>query len=296
MRVSVIIPSRNEIFLQQTIDDVLAKAHGDVEVVPVLDRYIPDPPLKPDSRIKPVERRTESKIAGMRDAINMGVAAATGDFIMKLDAHCMMCEGWDEILKAECDRDWVVIPRRYSLDPIEWSIRSHRPVVDYEFISFPYLDEFTSVRTSNKWFTRAEERKDILVDDNMSFQGSCYFMYRDYYKWLGILQTEGYDGMILEAEEISCKAWLTGGKVMTNKKAWYAHLHKGKQFGRMYFINKWELRRGRRYHIDLWMNDKWPRATKKMEWLIDHFWPVPTWPDDWRDPKYKEQYLAGIGK
>ena len=39
-------------------------------------------------------------------------AIATGDFLMKCDAHCMFQEGYDEILKADCPDDGVLVPRR----------------------------------------------------------------------------------------------------------------------------------------------------------------------------------------
>lgn len=293
MRVSVVIPSRTELFLQNTIDDVLAKSAGDVEVIPVLDGYAPDPPLKEDPRVKPITIMLDPHHSHMREAINAGVEAATGEYVMKLDAHCAMAPGWDEALKADCDDDWISVPSRYSLEPRTWDIRWHRPRVDYEFISFPYGD-FLTVKTSNKWFARMEERKDILVDDNMAFQGSCMFLKKSYFERLGPLQVEGYGGFILDSEEMSNKCWLSGGRVVTNKKTWYAHLHKGKEFGRMYFINKWELRRGRKFHIDYWMHDRWPKATRKMEWLVDHFWPIPGWPADWRDPKYEQEYLKNL--
>ena len=37
MTISVIIPARNEPFLQKTVDDVFEKAHGDLEVIVILD-------------------------------------------------------------------------------------------------------------------------------------------------------------------------------------------------------------------------------------------------------------------
>jgi len=294
MKVSVIIPSKHEIFLQQTIDDVLAKAVGEVEVIPALDNYTPDPPLREDARVRPVFVVGDVHHSGMRQAINAGVEASTGDFVMKLDAHCMLAPGWDEVLKSECDEDWIVVPRRYSLEPKTWDIRPHRPFVDYEYISFPYVTQFLTVKTSNKWFERAEARKDILLDDNMAFQGSCMFLRKSYFNKLGPLQVEGYGGFILDSEEMSNKCWLSGGRVLTQKKTLYAHLHKGKEYGRMYFINKWELRRGRKFHIDYWMHDRWPKATRKMKWLVDHFWPIPGWPEDWEDPKYEAHYIETI--
>ena len=40
-KLSVIVPARNELFLNKTVDDLFAKAHGDVEVIAVLDGYWP---------------------------------------------------------------------------------------------------------------------------------------------------------------------------------------------------------------------------------------------------------------
>jgi glycosyltransferase involved in cell wall biosynthesis len=302
MKVSVIIPSRTEKFLPETVRDCLVKARGDVEVIPVLEDYQPEQEeavmkaADNDTRVKPI-RRDVGQHKGMRQSINEGVHFADGDFIMKLDAHCMMSEGYDVELAKVCEARDIIIPRRYSLDPEEWKIRSGRPAIDYEFISFPYGDPFRTVRHGNKWYERAEERKDIAFDENMAFQGSCYFMRRDNFLWLGGLQTFGYESIILESEELGNKNWLTGGRTMTYKPVWYAHLHKGKQYGRMYFINKWEMRRGRKYHIDLWMHDKWERADRPFSWLVSHFWPVPTWPDDWQtNPEYERRYLEAIGE
>ena len=50
--VSIIIPSRNEPFLQHTIDDILAKAAGEIEVIVVLDGYWPTFELKQDPRVR----------------------------------------------------------------------------------------------------------------------------------------------------------------------------------------------------------------------------------------------------
>lgn len=292
MKISVIIPTANERFLPQTVRDVLAKSAGEVEAVVSLDEYSLPEPISDDHRIKIVPHPQR---VGMRTCINDGVSASTGDFVMKLDGHCMMAPGWDEVMKKDCGDDQILVPRRYSLDPEAWEIRPHRPFIDYEYISFPYTQDFQSVKAGNKWWTRQEERANILLDENMAFQGSCMFMSRTLWDRIGPLQTEGYGGFILDSEEMSNKCWLSGGRVLTQKGTWYAHLHKGAQYGRGYFINKWELRRGRKYHIDYWMHDRWPKAVHRFEWLVERFWPVPGWPEDWRDPRYEHQYLRAIG-
>ena len=67
---------------------------------------------------------------------------------------------------------------------------------------------------------------------------------------------------------------------MINKNTWYAHLHKGKEYGRGYFMNKSENDRGNQYCDDYWMNNRWEKRTYNLDYLIERFWPVPTWPED----------------
>ena len=50
--VSIIIPARNEVFLQKTVSDLLTKAEGDIEVIVILDGYWPTPQLIEDTRLK----------------------------------------------------------------------------------------------------------------------------------------------------------------------------------------------------------------------------------------------------
>ena len=116
-KLSVIVPSRNELFLPQTVKDLLTKALGEIEVIVVLDGYWPDPQL-PDKDNLILPHRGQAR--GMRNAINSAPSIASGKYLMKCDGHCMFAEGFDEVLKADCDDDWVVIPRRKRLDAENW--------------------------------------------------------------------------------------------------------------------------------------------------------------------------------
>jgi hypothetical protein len=82
------------------------------------------------------------------------------------------------------------------------------------------------------------------------------------------------------------KVWLSGGRVVINKRTQYAHLHKGKVHGRGFFMDRRALIRGRRYNANFWMTNswlpQWPAQQHPFSWLIERFWPVPTWPEDWR--------------
>lgn len=288
-KVSVIIPARNEIYLQNTITEVLNKAAGDVEVIVVLDGYWPVPLLKEDPRLVYIHREGQ----GMRKSINAGVAISKGEYIMKLDAHCMLSEGYDETLKADCDKDWIVIPRRYSLETeaAQWDIRWHRPFTDYEYLTWPWCKNVVKFGLVGRmWDARTAERINLLLDETLSFQGSCWFTPREFFqRRIGNLSDDGYGTFVAEAQELGFKTWLGGGKVMTNKKAWYAHLWKGQpyrdQYKAMYGvtytrIGNAEWKAGNRYNVFYWMQNKWEQRIHDFEWLISRFWPVPTWPED----------------
>ena len=287
-KLSIIIPARHELYLQQTIDDLLKKASGEIEIITILDGYWPDPILKDDPRLIVIHREKH----GMRSSINAGVAVAKGDYIMKIDAHCMFSEGYDEVLKAECDKDWVVIPRRYSLevDADPWTVRWHRPFVDYEYLSWPWhpgIKVFGIVGAV--WDARIEDRINFLLDENLTFQGSCWFTPKEFFlNRIGKLDDEGYGTFIGEAQEIGLKVWLGGGKVMTNKKVWYGHLWKGQPYREKYKarygvpytrIGPTEFKNGNKYSVDYWLNNRWEKHIHTIEWLIDKFWPIPTWPE-----------------
>lgn len=286
---SVVIPSRNEIFLSQTIKDILAKARGPIEVVVTLDGYWCKPEeFVMDDRVVYIHYDASR---GMRNAINNAVKISNGEFIMKLDAHCMLDEGFDlklkESVQVYSDRlegedkgtdNWLVIPRRRRLDAENWCIQDvGKPDIDYEYISSPS----DSGVKGNVWNQRTLERKDnpeFDIDENMSFQGSCYFCTRNHYlNRLGGMSEVGYGTFVREAQEIGLKTWLTGGKVFTNKKTWYAHLHKGPVYGRMYFLDKRKMEAGNAYCDDFWFNNRLEGAKHDLAWFIERFMPVPGW-------------------
>lgn len=282
-KVSVIIPARNEQFLARTVADVFEKARGEIEVIAVLDGYWPDPILEDRPNLILIHH---GAARGMRASINHAAAVATGEFLLKTDAHCMFAEGFDEVLKADCDGDWIVIPARYSLDAENWEIlKTGRPRVDYHYLSYPSAPGLGI--HGSVWLERARERKDnpaFDLDDEMSFQGSAWFMTRRHFTdFLGGMSEVGYGTFIQEPQEIGLKTWLGGGRIVVNKRTWYAHLHKGKKYGRGYYLSKREAKAGNDFSCDFWFNNKWADRVHDFAWLIDKFWPVPTWPTDWKE-------------
>lgn len=299
-KVSIIIPSRNEIFLQKTVIDLLQKG-SDIEIIAVLEGYWPDPPLVEDKRLIILHR---GKATGMRNAINSAAAIASGEWLMKTDAHCLFIEGYDEIMKSSCDHDWIMIPSRYSLDYENWGIaNTGRARVDYHYLSCPLTNKDGFSMHGQVWTERARERlnkPEYMIDDEISFQGSCWFMHKDHFNnFLGGMSTVGYGSFTQEAQEIGIKTWLGGGRVVVNKNAYYAHLHKGKTFGRGYSMNKGENVAGGNWSAAYWTSNLWKKRVHNFDWLIDKFWPMPTWPNNWQTLLEQRQeeihgYLRGI--
>jgi len=280
-RVSLLIPARNERFLSRTVQDVCEKARGDVEVLVVLDGAWADPPLLEDPRVR-VWHVGVSR--GMRPSINAAASIATGDYLMKLDAHCLLTEGFDVTLASQCADDWVVVPRRDRLDPIAWGLQvTGKPPIDAHFLSYPFErpEDPACGLHGTVWPQRARARVGVLLDEEMSSQGSCWFMSRRMWdRVIGPMDVAHYGSFINEFQEVGCKAWLSGGAVMVNKAVTYLHLHKGKTFGRGYPLSGSEQRRGSDYTTRYWMTDAWPDRARNLQWLIKRFSPVPGWPTD----------------
>lgn len=298
-KVSIIIPSRNgQPYTQQTVDDLLSHAEGDIEIIVVCDGVWPAPALREDPRVIVLHHGTVHNSHGMREGINKGILISSGEFIMKIDEHCMVDQGFDTKLKADIEDNWVVIPRRYRLDWENWKlIEDGRPPVDYMYLAYPYEREYdkTCGLHGAEDRERARIRKDILIDDTMSWQGSCWFIKRKYWDELFPegLRSDYYGTFTQEAQEIGNKVWLSGGRLVVNKKTWYAHMHKGKRGKGYGFSNDQYAKhtagteKGRLFCIDYWVNNKHledptePKMIYPFEWLLKKFTPVPTWPEDW---------------
>lgn len=216
--VSVIIPSRKERFLNNTIQEVFENFEEDFEIIVTLDGA--DAP-----RVAGVRYILNEEPKGMRTAINQAVAIARGDFIMKLDAHCMLDKGIDVKLKKVHQHNWVQIPTRKRLDAHRWELmETDRDDVNYMALSPDYIGYKDGAKN------RDPELAKILLDDTETFQGSCYFMRRDFFNKLGLLDDKNFSGSGNEATEIGFKVRHAGGRVIRNKTTWYAHARLGRRF------------------------------------------------------------------
>jgi len=286
---SVVIPSRNngkgENFCKRTVEDVLENAGCDLEVIVYVDEEWPQ--IVNDKRVHYVH---PSSPRGLRNAVNESVRLSKGKYILKCDDHVAFGKDFGKILiENHLSDDWVQIPRRYALDPINWKREERKDdkyPVDYMYIDFPRKGkEHDDGMHGVPWRERREERKSLDIDDTPTMQGSCYFMTRNHFvNTLGYLDETNYGHFAQESQEINFKTWLSGGECKVNKKTFYCHLHKGKIYGRMYHLSDPDHVRGAEWSAEHWLNNREPNMKYKFEWLIDEkFKGMPTWPTDWKE-------------
>jgi len=281
-KVSIIIPARSEgPVLQRTVADIYEKATGEIECIIGFD----GPPYQ-NLEFQPTQSiLIEPVQIGLKALINKLAQAATGKYILKTDAHCMFAPGFDETLLADMQPNWVVTPRFYVLNAARWEWQDERfwdffhlvcPLTDrrgYRFKAGGHDMERTQARLNGS-----------AIDETMQMHGSAWFVNRDFFlNDIGGFPTYDPFGHAQEPPYLGLKAWLGpwGGALMVNKKCWYAHWHQENR-NRGYRMGKAQEKISYDIAANFWMRNTWPERAHDIEWLIDKFWPVPTWPDNWR--------------
>jgi glycosyltransferase involved in cell wall biosynthesis len=304
---SVIIVGRNEVFFKRTVDDVLSKMRGDSECICVCDGTWPDPPIMDHPKVK-VIHHTEA--VGQRAAVNDGAKLSRAKYLMKLDAHCALDEGFDAKLMqpyetGEIGMDTTTIPRMYNLHAFSWKC----PVCGNETYQGPLPENcekkdcpnttgfgqvivwkprlsrrtdfarFDSQMQFQYWRQYEKERQEAKGDiaDVMSSVGACWFMPAERFWFLGGMD-EGHGSWGQFGTEVSCKSWLSGGRQVVNKRTWFSHLFRTQwKFQWPYPITQGQIDYAREYSRKMWLNDAWPQAKRPLSWLVNKFAPVPGW-------------------
>lgn len=298
MDLSIIIPACNEMFLAQTIENVLANIRGESEIIAICDNYWPEPPVKDHPRLTLIHRNS---IHGQRKSTNDAVKLSTAKYIMKLDAHCAVDEGFDVKMMDKMEDDITMIPIMYNLHAFNWKcfncgFQTYQGPTPQKCshcgaegqIKRKILwrakpnPESTSYRFDKdlhfQYWKEYKDRQQGDLVETMSAQGSCFMLTRDKYWELDICD-EGHGGWGQQGTEIALKTWLSGGRLLVNKTTWYAHMFRtqGGDFGFPYKITSEDVEKARQYSKNLWLNDAWPKAIHKLDWLLDKFKPVPGW-------------------
>ena len=327
MDLSVIIPARNEEWLAHTICNVLDNIQADTEIIAILDGYWPDPPVYDHPRVTLIHH---SGSIGQRAAVNEGARLSRAKYIMKLDAHCTVSEGFDKAMMEVCKPDWTVIPRMSTLHVFDWVCedcgaryyqgprkvlcdkrdkdgndigcgcnRFRREVVfkptkkRTDFMWFDkdlvigyfdknYLGKHGDVAKLREMVKPRNRQLKLNLRENgyadvMCGNGACWLQTRERFWELGGLdEKHGSWGQV--AVEVACKAWLSGGRQVVTSKASFSHLFRTQTgFSFPYPQDPAQKDRARKYSRKLWLRNTWPKQTRKLDWLVDHFGPLPSW-------------------
>lgn len=319
---SVLISARNEEFLARTVEDVLNKRRGNTEVIVVADGYWPNPPVIDHPDVTLIHHE---KAVGQRAGINDAARVSRAKFVMKLDAHCILDEGFDVKLMADCEYDWTVVPAMYNLHAFDWKCKKcgsrwyQGPTPEYCQNEDRSKNEKCNSKEFERvmvWKKREHKRSEFMTFDSelhfqywgefkerpeakpsvaplMSFLGACWFMHRErYWELEGLDERHGSWGQV--GTEVACKAWLSGGKLMLNKNTWFAHLFRtqGGDFSFPYPQSGRQVDRAREHSKEMWRHNKWPKAKHNLRWLVEKFWPVKGWTQADLDKLPKEKDMT----
>jgi hypothetical protein len=284
-------------FLQETLDSALANIRGNTEIIVMLDGYWPSKPI-PDHKSVTIVHLTES--IGQRAATNMAVRISKAKWVMKLDAHCAVSEGFDVQLMKDIEPDMTMVPRLYNLHAFDWVCKCGERIYQgptpgpcpkcggtyqREMVWKPRLNRMSDFMRFDKdlkfqyWreFKRRPEAQGDIVP-TMSTLGACWMLSRKRYRELNICD-ELHGSWGQQGTEIACKSQLSGGRLVTNRRAFYSHMFRtqGGDFGFPFPITGKQVEVARKYSHDLFTNGKWDKAKYPLSWLLERFWPVPGW-------------------
>lgn len=317
---SILIPARNEEWLARTVEDIFANMRGDTEVIVVLDGDWAEPQLHDHPKLRVTHSAT---VIGQRAATNLAARMSSAKYVMKLDAHCSVAEGFDvELIRAgeELGHDVTQIPRMYNLHAFNWKCQGcgretyqgptptactscaakGTPGGPFERVvywdrnaggvpgkhvrsDFWRFDHDLHFQYHHTFKERPASRGNIV--DVMSSVGAAFFMRRERFFELGGLD-EAHGSWGQFGTEIACKSWLSGGRHVVNKNTWFAHLFRtqGGDFGFPYPMKGSDQDKARAHSRKLWLENTWPGQTRPLSWLIEKFAPLP----DWHDPQNAE--------
>jgi len=310
---SIIVPGRNEQFMRHTIEDVLAHAKADTEVIAVCDASWPEPPIADHPKVKLLHTTTP---VGQRAATNLGAQISRAKYICKLDAHCSVDEGFDTKMIAKMQPDYTMIPMMHRLEAFNWCCtdcgerhyQGSKPTkcgneeckcTEFSMIMVwqPRFNKGATVswrfdeELHFQYWRQHKKREEVKkqaesgIIPTLTCIGACFLMERERFWELGGMQ-EGHGSWGQYGVELALSAWLSGGKMVTCLDTWFAHMFRTTNFAQNgesswpYKISQRDINKARKYSRDMWLNNAWPKQKYPLSWLLEKFWPIRGWTDD----------------
>jgi len=309
-KLSILIPSRNEMFLGRTVQDILENIEDDTEIIVGLDGCKDNSIILSDPHVVVVYVQ---EAIGQRAMTNLCARLSKAKYLMKVDAHCSFDKGFDRKMIERMKDNWTMVPTMRNLWAYDWKCNNcgwkmyQGPTPQI----CPSCDKKGKIRRKMMWigkikpqsnsycfdqephfqyfneYTKRDEYKKMLADtgltETMSLQGSCFMLTREKYWELNICD-ESFGSWGSQGIEVACKTWLSGGKVVVNHDTWYAHMFRtqGGDFGFPYPQSGTKVQQAKQTVRELFYDNRWEGQVRPLSWLIEKFWPVPGWDEDAR--------------
>lgn len=289
--ISILITAKNEEFLQHTIDSILKSAKTPVEILVGLDGVFAEVKEHPQVKVFYKEQGI-----GQRAMLNFLARQAKYEWLMKLDAHIILSDGFDKAMLEDMEEDICLVPQLLNLHAYDWKCsgcgakqyQGLKPQgkcckweKDIVWQPQPKPIHSTFYFNSDLVFEATDEVLKDPVGDVMTIQGMVFLVHRDKYFELN-LNDESFGSWGSQGNEIALKYWLTGGRVKCTKKAWLAHLFRGfEEFP--YERNMSEVHNAHLKAKRMFMCNNLEGQTKTFQWLIEKF----NYPLDWTPEKVK---------
>lgn len=298
---SILIPSRNEMFLSRTVEDLLQNIEADTEILVGLDGDWADPPVAINDRVR-VFYFPES--IGQRAMTNKLCRLSNAKYVMKVDAHCAFDKGFDRKMIEKMSDDVTMVPvmrnlhvfdwvcpnghRRYqgksgnceqcgepTTREMVWKAKTNPQSTSYCFDSEPHFQYFNDYKARPEYIRALDEAG---LTETMSLQGSCFMLTRDKYWELNICD-ESFGSWGSQGIEVAVKTWCSGGRCLVNHDTWYAHLFRtqGGDFSFPYPMSGRQQEDAKKTARELFLNGKWEGAKFPLYWLLKKFAPIPGW-------------------
>lgn len=306
---SILIPARNEDWLAETVKNLLENKRGRTEIIVGLDGAWANPGI-PDHPDVTVVYYPQS--IGQRAMTNQLCKLSQAKWVMKLDAHCALDEGFDVKLLSKTEDDWTIIPALYNLHCFNWKCDKcgnewyqgaqpkHCQLKDTDGNKPEHINpncDGTSFSRKVIFKPRLNKRSEFYrfdtnlhfqyhgarksnpdsqgdIAETMSAQGSCFMLTRKKYWELNICD-ETFGSWGQQGVEVACKTWLSGGRLVVNKTTWYSHLFRTQEgFGFPYPQSQSQIEQARAYSKKLFLDNTWELQIYPLLWLIDKFAPL----------------------
>ena len=325
---SILIPSRCEMFLARTVEDILANIEADTEVIALLDGQWADPPIPHHERVNVVY---VPQAIGQRAGTNLACKLSKAKYVMKIDAHCSFDKGFDRKMIEAFERtgdNVTMVPVMRNLWAFDWKCMkcgkkwyqgptptkcaesnfkgTGQPCDSKVFKrkiawrgkerpqSTSYcFDTEPHFQYFNDYKKRPEYKKcleETGFTESLSLQGSCFMCAREKY-WEWELSDEKLGNWGNQGIEVAVKTWLAGGRVLVNHATWYAHMFRtqGGDFGFPWPISGNDVQKTKTNVKNLFWGNNWPKQKRPLSWLLEKFWPVPGWTQEHLDTLKKEE-------